>query len=217
MRLILLGPPGAGKGTQAARIAQATGLAHIATGDMFRENVRNGTELGLAARQYMDRGELVPDEVTIVMLLERLDQPDAAAGILLDGFPRTVEQARALDDALAAAGEHVHKALLIHVAAHVVRARLSGRWCCPQDGSVYHEVNNPPEHRGKCDLDGTVLVQRDDDTPDAIDRRLAVYDEQTTPLIGYYQAAGKLVRIDGERPPQQVGASLLAAIGAEVA
>ena len=216
MRLILLGPPGAGKGTQAVRIAQATGLAHISTGDMFRENMRSGTELGLAARQYIDHGELVPDEVTIGMLLERLDQPDAAAGILLDGFPRTVEQAHALDDALAASGEHVHQALLIDVTAQVVRDRLAGRWSCPQDGSVYHEVNNPPKNVGKCDLDGEILIQREDDTPDAINRRLAVYDEQTAPLIAYYKAANKLVRIDGERSAKQVGDALLAAIGAEV-
>ncbi len=216
MHLILLGPPGAGKGTQAARIAQATGLARIATGDMFRDNVRSGTALGALAQQYMDRGELVPDDVTIALLLDRLDRPDAARGSLLDGFPRTVEQARALDQALAGRDQQVDHALLIDVRPDVVRARLSGRWSCPQDGSVYHQVNNPPRLPGKCDHDGIDLVQRDDDTPAALDRRLRVYEEQTAPLIAYYGDAGKLTRIDGERPPPQVGDALLAAIGAAV-
>ena len=217
MHVILLGPPGAGKGTQASRIVEATGLVHIATGDMFRENVRGGTELGVLAKQYMDRGELVPDEVTIGMLRERMDRPDAAAGSLLDGFPRTVEQAGALDSALAERGQQVDVALLIDVPADEVRARLGGRWTCPNDGAVYHETNNPPQVAGKCDRDGADLIQRDDDTPAAIDRRLKVYAEQTAPLIAYYQQAGSLVRVDGARSPADVTDDLLAALPARSA
>lgn len=212
MHIILLGPPGAGKGTQAARIVEATGLVHVATGDMFRENVRGGTELGVLAKQYMDRGELVPDEVTIGMLRERLNRPDAAAGSLLDGFPRTVEQARALDTALGERDQQVDAALLIHVPADEVRARLGGRWTCPTDGSVYHETNNPPKTVGKCDRCGTDLVQRDDDTPEAIGRRLHVYEEQTAPLIAFYEAGAKLVRVDGARAPADVTTDLIAAL-----
>ena len=212
MHIILLGPPGAGKGTQAARLVEATGLVHVATGDMFRENVRGGTELGLLAKSYMDRGELVPDEVTIAMLRERLDRPDAAAGSLLDGFPRTTEQARALDDALAERDQAVDAALLIDVPADEVRARLGGRWTCAADGAVYHETNNPPAAAGVCDGCGAALTQRDDDTPAAIDRRLTVYERQTAPLIAFYEAAGRLVRIDGARAPADVSADLLAAL-----
>ena len=214
MHIILLGPPGAGKGTQAARIVQATGLVHVATGDMFRENVRGGTDLGRLAKQYMDRGELVPDAVTIAMLRERMDRPDAAAGSLLDGFPRTVGQARALDDALGERDQAVDAALLIDVPPGEVRARLGGRWTCPADGSVYHETNNPPKTAGACDRCGGALTQRDDDTPHAIDRRLSVYAQQTAPLIAFYETAGRLVRIDGARPPADVGADLLAALPA---
>ena len=213
MHVVLLGPPGAGKGTQAARIVEATGLVHVATGDMFRENVRGGTELGTLAKQFMDRGELVPDEVTIGMLRERLDRSAAAAGSLLDGFPRTVEQAQALDSALAARDQKVDAALLIHVPADIVRARLGGRWTCPSDGSVYHETNNPPQTAGACDRCGEALIQRDDDTPDAIDRRLTVYRDQTAPLIAYYEQAGTLIRVDGAREPAPVTDDLLAALG----
>ncbi len=213
MYLILLGPPGAGKGTQAERLARETGLAHVATGDLFRENVRNGTDLGQTARAYMDRGELVPDEVTIRMLLERLDRPDARAGAMLDGFPRTVEQARALDTALAGRRQQVDKVLLIDVRPEEVRRRLSGRWTCPADATVYHAVNRPPRQAGRCDLCGAALIQRDDDTPEAIARRLQVYADQTAPLIDYYTRARRLVRVAGEQDVNAVSRDLLAAVG----
>lgn len=212
MYVILLGPPGAGKGTQAASLAERTGVLHLATGDMFRENVRGQTELGVLAKQYMDKGELVPDDVTIRMLLDRIARPDAEKGVLLDGFPRTVEQARALDAALGQRDARIGKALLIDVGADEVKQRLSGRWTCPEDGSVYHETNNPPKTPGQCDRCGTALVQRDDDKPDAIERRLAVYEEQTAPLIGYYEDAGKLARVDGAQTPDAVRDALLAAL-----
>ena len=212
MHVILLGPPGAGKGTQASQIVAATGLVHVATGDMFRENARGGTELGLRAKQFMDRGELVPDQVTIGMLRERLDRPDAAAGALLDGFPRTVQQARALDAALAERGQVVDIVLLIDVPADAVRARLGGRWTCPNDGHVYHQTNNPPRVAGRCDKDGAALIQRDDDQPAAIDRRLTAYEEQTLPLIAFYDQAGTLVRVDGARALSDVTTDLLAAL-----
>ncbi len=213
MHLILLGPPGAGKGTQAAHLAAATGLAHIATGDMFRDNVRNQTELGVLAKRYMDKGELVPNEVTIRMLLERLDRPDAESGSLLDGFPRTVEQAQALDEALAARGQQVDRVLLIEVSAEQVQARLGGRWSCPTDGAVYHQVHNPPKQSGLCDRCGGPLVQRDDDQPEAISRRLTVYEDQTAPLIAYYEQVGKLARVNGEQSPEAVKDDLLAVLG----
>jgi adenylate kinase len=212
MHLILLGPPGAGKGTQAVNLAKTTGLVHVATGDMFRENVRGGTELGVLAKQYMDKGELVPDDVTIRMLLDRLDRDDAEAGAMLDGFPRTVEQAHALDQALGTRCQQVDLVLLIDVSPEEVQRRLGGRWTCPEDGSVYHEANNPPQSAGKCDNCSTALIQRDDDEPEAIGRRLKVYEDQTSPLIEYYTTAGKLTAIDGERSTDAVGADLLKAV-----
>ncbi|MEE9276832.1 MAG: adenylate kinase [Dehalococcoidia bacterium] len=212
----MLGPPGAGKGTQAQRLAATMGLAHIATGDMFRANVRNETDLGKLAKTYMDQGDLVPDQVTIAMLLERLDRPDASPGSLLDGFPRTLQQAEALDAALAERSQQVDRVLLIDVGAEEVQARLGGRWSCPRDGVVYHESNNPPRIPGKCDQCGGGLVQRDDDRPEAIARRLTVYQDQTAPLIAYYQQAGKLVRINGEQSPAAVERDLQAALGAAV-
>ena len=209
MHLILLGPPGAGKGTQAVNLAKVTGLVHLATGDMFRENLRGESELGLLAKTYMDKGELVPDEVTIRMLLDRLGRPDAATGAMLDGFPRTVAQAEALDAALGERDQQVDHVLLIDVSSDEVKSRLGGRWTCPEDGAIYHEVNNPPKNDMRCDNCDVALVQRDDDQPEAIANRLEVYEEQTAPLIGYYEAAGKLARIDGQQSPDAVGEALL--------
>ena len=212
MHLVLLGPPGAGKGTQAVDLAKETGLVHVATGDMFRENVRGGTELGVIAKQYMDKGELVPDEVTISMLLERLSRDDAHTGSMLDGFPRTLEQAFALDKALEERGQRVDRVLLIEVSPDEVQRRLGGRWTCPTDGAIYHETNKPPAVAGKCDDCGSALIQRDDDKPEAITRRLTVYNEQTAPLIGYYTEAGKLTSVNGEQSPEAVRADLLNAL-----
>ena len=210
--VILLGPPGAGKGTQAVNLAERTGLLHLATGDMFRENVRNQTELGKEAQRYMERGELVPDELTISMLLDRLNREDAQLGSLLDGFPRTTEQAEALDAALAEQDAEIAAALLIEVANDEVLRRLGGRWSCPDCGAVFHAVFSPPQVVGTCDRCPGALIQRDDDQPEAIRRRLDVYAQQTAPLIDYYERSGKLRRVNGAREPDAVGADLLAAL-----
>lgn len=210
--VILLGPPGAGKGTQALQLAERTGLLHLATGDMFRENVRNQTELGREAQRYMERGELVPDELTISMLLNRLNRDDAQLGALLDGFPRTTQQAEALDHALAAQHAQIDAALLIDVSNDEVLRRLGGRWSCPDCGAVFHETFSPPQTEGACDRCPAQLIQRDDDRPEAIQRRLDVYAEQTAPLIDWYQRSGKLRRVDGARQPDAVAADLLAAL-----
>ncbi|MCL6643426.1 MAG: adenylate kinase [Dehalococcoidia bacterium] len=211
MYIVLLGPPGAGKGTQAQRIAAATGLVHISTGDMFREHVRNNTELGQLANQYMSRGELVPDEVTIKMLLERISRDDAKAGAMFDGFPRNVVQAKALDEALAARGAKVDRALLITVSDEELVARLGGRWICRNCGRLYHERNDPPRQSGICDACGGELYQRDDDRPEVVRARL---EKQKPPadLIEHYRKAGVLREIDGERPLDEVTAALLEAI-----
>jgi len=209
--IVLLGPPGAGKGTQAQRIAAATGLVHISTGDMFREHVRNNTELGQLASQYMSRGELVPDEVTIKMLLERISRDDAKAGAMFDGFPRNVVQAKALDEALAARGAKVDRALLITVSDEELVARLGGRWICRNCGRLYHERNDPPKQPGICDVCGGELYQRDDDRPEVVRARL---EKQKPPadLIEHYRKAGVLREIDGERSLDEVTAALLEAI-----
>lgn len=211
MYIVLLGPPGAGKGTQAQRIAAATGLVHISTGDMFREHVRNNTELGQLANQYMSRGELVPDEVTIKMLLERISRDDAKAGAMFDGFPRNIIQAGALDEALAARGARVDRALLITVSDEELVARLGGRWICRNCGRLYHERNDPPKQPGICDVCGGELYQREDDRPEVVRARL---EKQKPPadLIDYYRRAGVLREIDGERSLDEVTAALLEAI-----
>lgn len=213
MYVILLGPPGAGKGTQAVQTAERTGLLHLSTGDMFRENLRNGTELGTLAKTYMDKGELVPDEVTIRMLLERIGRADAQAGCLFDGFPRTVEQARALDDALAEQGNEIAVTVLIDVSNEEITRRLGGRVSCASCGSVFHQVFNPPDPGSPC-CDSVNMVQRDDDQPEAIANRLQVYADQTEPLVAYYTEASKLSTVNGEQSPDAVGADLLAALRA---
>jgi len=211
--LILLGPPGAGKGTQAALVSQQAGVAHVATGDLFRENIRNQTELGKQAKAFVDRGALVPDELTVRMLLDRLDRPDTQKGVLLDGFPRTVDQAKALDDALKGRGQAVDKVLYINVGEEEVIARLGGRWTCRQCGAVYHQVFSPPKTPGRCDQCGGELYQRDDDKPETVRNRLSVYTQQTAPLVDYYRQAGKLLEVNGEQNAEAVGKDLLKAAG----
>ncbi len=211
MFIVLLGPPGAGKGTQAQRIAEATKLLHISTGDMFRENVRNETELGKLAKTFMDRGDLVPDDVTIGMLLERISRPDAAQGAMFDGFPRNVVQASALDDALKTRGGKIDRALLISVADDELIARLGGRWICRNCGQLYHERNDPPSVAGRCDKCGGELYQREDDRPAVVRTRL---EKQKPPLdlIEHYRTAGVLHEIDGQRSLDAVSHDLLEAI-----
>lgn len=211
MYIVLLGPPGAGKGTQAQRIAAATRLLHVSTGDMFRENVKNQTALGKLANEYMSKGELVPDEVTIKMLLERISRDDARAGAMFDGFPRNVVQAKALDAALSGAGARVDHALLISVADDELIARLGGRWICRGCGKLYHERNDPPKTARVCDACGGELYQREDDRPEVVSARL---EKQKPPadLIEHYRAAGVLKQIDGQRSLDDVTAALLEAI-----
>lgn len=212
MYVILFGAPGAGKGTQAAFLAEKMGLVHVTTGELFREAIRQETELGKQAKPYYDRGNLVPDEVTIGMLLERLSQDDCARGCLLDGFPRTVEQAVALDKALAEQGKAIDKVLCIQVAEDEVLSRLSGRWTCRQCGTVYHERMHPPQQTGRCDRCGGELCQRDDDEAEPVRQRLEVYLRQTAPLADYYRRVGRLVEVDGNRSVEEVGGDLLAAL-----
>ncbi len=209
--IVLLGPPGAGKGTQAEVISDSLKLAHISSGDIFRENLKNETELGKLAQGYMNRGELVPDDVTIAMIRERLTRPDCANGAVLDGFPRTPAQATALEGMLKELDGTVRSVPYINVPSEVLVARLSGRWTC-QQGHVYHVVFNPPQVTGKCDVDGLELYQREDDQPATVERRIRVYLEQTSPLIEYYRERGLLREVDGTQAIDQVTADLLAAI-----
>jgi adenylate kinase len=204
LNLILFGPPGAGKGTQAERLRDDFRLPFISTGEMLRENVKEGTELGKQAKQYMDAGELVPDELIVAMAAERLQEEDARDGFILDGFPRTIEQAKALDRQLSELGRRVTAAILIDVAGDEVIRRLSGRRVCVKAGHNYHVVFDPPKHDEVCDQDGSRLVQRDDDKPEVISNRLRVYHEQTELVIEYYDKQGVMRRIDGTRSPAEV-------------
>jgi len=212
MRLILLGLPGAGKGTQAKVLADRHGLLHVSTGDMFRQAAAEGTELGLRAQSFMGRGELVPDEVTIGMLLERVARPDAAAGIMLDGFPRTIPQAEALDRALAERGEQIDAVLYIQVPEQLLMSRLTGRWSCPKCGAIYHELTNAPTQAGRCDQCGGELTQREDDRPDTVQARLNTNRAWTEALARYYRGQGKLREIDGTGEPSAVTARLESAL-----
>ena len=211
--LLLMGGPGAGKGTQAQVLQEKFRLPQIASGDLFRDNLKRQTPLGQLAKQYMDRGELVPDDVTISMIRERLQQPDAKNGAMLDGFPRTIPQAEALDGLLAEFGGRVNLALYIKVPENVLLERLSGRWTCRGPGQhTYHMLFNPPKHAMVCDVDGTELYQRADDTAEVQSRRIRVFFEQTAPLIEFYRKRGVLREIDGEQPIDKVTAGMVAAV-----
>jgi adenylate kinase len=214
--IVLLGPPGAGKGTQAQIVSEKLGLPHISSGDIFRENLKNQTELGQLARGYMDRGELVPDDVTIAMIRERLSRPDCAPGALLDGFPRTPPQAEALSAMLAEFQGRVNAVPYIKVPEEVLVERLTGRWTCRAEGHVFHEKFNPPKEPGVCDFDGSELYQREDDKAETVIRRIRVYLEQTMPLIEYYRQRGILMEVDGRQSIEQVSADLLEALSAAV-
>jgi adenylate kinase len=204
LNLILLGPPGAGKGTQAALLTEDFGLPHIATGDILRAAREAGTELGRSAKKFMDAGELVPDSVVIGVILERLGDDDARDGFLLDGFPRTIDQADALGGQLEEGGRRLTAVLLIEAPDEMVIQRISGRRVCRKEGHVYHVDFNPPKHADRCDIDGSELDQRADDAEATVRNRLSVYHQQTEPLIDYYDELGLLRRFDGTRTPAQV-------------
>jgi adenylate kinase len=209
---VLLGPPGAGKGTQAKIIADKLNLVHISSGDIFRENLGKQTELGKQAQGYINRGELVPDGLTINMIRDRLQKPDCVNGVILDGFPRTPAQAEALRKMLSETGEDVLGVPYISVPADVLIERLSGRWSCKQNGHVYHLKYNPPKVAGICDIDGSELYQREDDKSETVLKRIEVYLSQTTPLIVYYKEQGKLLEVDGTQDIAKVSDELLKAL-----
>ena len=212
MLIVFLGAPGAGKGTQAKTLAQKKNLAHLATGDLLRAEVAAATELGLAAKAFMDRGDLIPDDVMIGMIKGRLESP-ASDGILLDGFPRTVAQAGALDEALAAANTSVDRSIFFKVSEEELVRRLAGRTTCPDCQWAYHDTFNKPQNADKCDDCGSDLVRRDDDKPEAVRNRLKVYATQTTPVLDHYREAGNLVEVDGEQSIDAVQEDLAAAVG----
>lgn len=198
--IVLLGPPGAGKGTQAQLVADEFNFPHISSGDIFRENLKNGTDLGLKAKDYMDRGDLVPDDLTISMIRERLDREDCRNGAILDGFPRTPAQAESLDKMLTDFGGQVNIVPFINVPEDVLVKRLSGRWTCREEGHVFHELHNPPAKAGICDYDGSELYQREDDREETVKNRIKVYFQKTKPLIEFYKTTGLLKEIDGDKP-----------------
>jgi adenylate kinase len=216
LNLVLLGPPGSGKGTQGERLNADLHLPYYATGDILRGAVRDQTALGKSAKEYMDRGDLVPDELIVGIIAERIDSEEARGGFILDGFPRTTPQAEALDAKLGELGRRVSSVLLIDVDDDEVVRRLGGRRTCEAEGHVYHVDFNPPKVEGVCDIDGSPLIVRDDDKPDVIRKRLSTYHEKTEPLVAYYDAKGVLERVDGAREPAEVTADLrgiLAAVG----
>ena len=208
LNLVLLGPPGSGKGTQGERLQEDLELPYYATGDILRAAVREGTELGKAAKDYMDRGDLVPDEVIVGMIGERIDSSEAADGFILDGFPRTAPQAEALAAKLGELGRKLTAVLLIDVSDEEVVRRLGGRRTCVENGHVFHVEFNPPKQEGVCDVDGSELIVRDDDKPEVIRHRLEQYHSKTEPLVGYYDSRSVLRRIDGAQPPEEVEAEI---------
>ena len=214
MKIIMLGAPGAGKGTQAKKIAQKYGIPHVSTGDIFRANIKNGTELGMKAKTYMDAGNLVPDEITIGMLLDRIHQDDCKNGYVLDGFPRTIPQAESLTAALKERGESIDYAIDVDVPDENIISRMSGRRACLSCGATYHIVYNAPKKEGVCDQCGEPLVLRDDDKPETVRNRLDVYHRQTQPLIDYYKKEGILAQVDGTQDMEQVFQDIVKILGA---
>lgn len=214
MKIIMLGAPGAGKGTQAKKIAQKYGIPHVSTGDIFRANIKNGTELGMKAKTYMDAGNLVPDEITIGMLLDRIHQDDCEKGYVLDGFPRTIPQAESLTAALKERGESIDYAIDVDVPDENIIRRMSGRRACLSCGATYHIVYNAPKKEGVCDQCGEPLVLRDDDKPETVQNRLEVYHRQTQPLIDYYKKEGILAQVDGTKDMEEVFQDIVKILGA---
>lgn len=214
MKIIMLGAPGAGKGTQAKKIAEKYGIPHISTGDIFRANIKGGTELGMKAKFYMDQGQLVPDDVTIGMLLDRISQADCENGYVLDGFPRTIPLAESLTEALEKRGEKMDFAVDVDVPDEAIVTRMGGRRACLKCGATYHIEFNPPKAEGLCDACQDKLVLRDDDKPETVQKRLTVYHDQTQPLIDYYKGQGILVTVDGTKELNQVFQDIVAVLGA---
>lgn len=213
MKIIMLGAPGAGKGTQAKMIADKYGVPHISTGDIFRANIKNGTELGMEAKKYMDQGLLVPDELTVRILLDRVAQDDCKNGYVLDGFPRTIPQAEVLDCELTKLGDHIDYAINVDVPDENIVKRMTGRRACLTCGATYHIEHVPPKKEGICDVCGSELVLRDDDKPETVKNRLNVYHEQTQPLIDFYTEKGVLKTVDGTVPMEEVFAAITAILG----
>ena len=213
LRTILLGPPGAGKGTQAVKIVEKYSIPHISTGDIFRENIKNETELGKRAKSYMDRGELVPDELVVEIATDRLTKNDCKNGFLLDGFPRTIFQAEKLDEFLTKRGEKIDKVINIDDEKDALVKRITGRRVCKSCGASYHVVNIPPKKDGVCDLCDGELIQRADDTEETVLNRIDVYNKQTKPLVDYYDKAGVIVNIDGNKDLDDVLSDIITALG----
>ena len=213
MKIIMLGAPGAGKGTQAKRLAAKYSIPHISTGDIFRANIKNGTELGKKAKTYMDQGELVPDELVVDLVIDRFKEPDCANGYVLDGFPRTIPQAEALDNALNAIGESVDFAINVEVPDENIISRMSGRRACTGCGATYHIKYNPPKTEGKCDVCGETLILRDDDKPETVMNRLSVYHEQTQPLIDFYTKKNIIAEVDGTKDMDDVFNAIVTILG----
>jgi len=209
MYIILLGAPGAGKGTQADSLSSELNLPHIASGDLFREALKKETELGLLAKSYMERGELVPDEVTIKMILQRIEMPDCVSGCLFDGFPRTLAQAEALDKGLADKGKNIDKVLYIKVSNEELLKRLGGRWLCQNCQTPYHLITAPPKVLGKCDKCGGELYQREDDKEETVKERLRVFFAQTIPIVDYYRGQSKLIEVNGNQGIQEVAKKIM--------
>lgn len=214
MKIIMLGAPGAGKGTQAKMLADKYGIPHISTGDIFRANIKNGTELGKKAKEYMDQGKLVPDELTCNLVVDRIQQDDCSKGYILDGFPRTIPQAECLDEALKKLGDKIDYAVDVEVPDENIVNRMSGRRACVGCGATYHVVFNPPKQEGICDRCGKELILRDDDKPETVQKRLTVYHEQTQPLIDYYKKQGALASVDGTKDMQEVFEAIVAILEA---